>query len=142
MGSLRVEESSRRWGQDLTTEYSAFAAGLDRFVHLDKPAFVGRDALVRQQRDGVPQRFVTLEVGADDADALGNEPLYQGDRMVGRATSGAYGHAVGKSLALAYVQPEVAQPGTALEVEILGERKRATVIEASPWDPENVRLRA
>ena len=142
MDSLRVEKSYRMWGQDLTTEYSAFEAGLDRFVHLDKPAFVGRDALVRQQRDGVPQRFVTLEVGADDADALGNEPLYQGDRMVGRATSGAYGHAVGKSLALAYVQPEVAQPGTALEVEILGERKRATVIEASPWDPENVRLRA
>ena len=142
MDSLRIEKSYRMWGQDLTTEYSALEAGLDRFVHLEKGDFVGRDALAKQLEDGVPQRFVTLTVEADDADALGNEPLYQDGRMVGRATSGAYGHTIAKSLALAYVRPEVAAPGTALEVEILGERRPATVVEHSPVDPENKRLRA
>ena len=142
MDSLRIEKSYRMWGQDLTIEYSAFEAGLDRFIHLDKGNFVGRDALVKQKQKGVPQRFITLEVDVDDADPLGNEPIYQGETMVGRATAGAYGHVVKKSLALAYVKPETANVGTALEIEILGKRHRATVIEESPWDPENKRLRA
>ena len=130
------------WGQDLTIEYSAFEAGLDRFIHLDKGDFVGRDALVEQKQEGVPQRFITLEVDVDEADPLGNEPIYQGETLVGRATAGAYGHVIKKSLALAYVKPETANVGTALEIEILGKRHRATVIEESPWDPENKRLRA
>ncbi|MFQ5993881.1 MAG: FAD-dependent oxidoreductase [Acidiferrobacterales bacterium] len=142
MDSLRIEKSYRMWGQDLTTEYSAFEAGLNRFIRLDKSNFVGRDALVKQKEKGIPQRFVTLEVDADNADALGNEPIYQDREMVGRATAGAYGHVVGKSLALAYVRPEVAAAGTAVEIEVLGERRAATVIPESPWDPENARLRA
>ncbi len=142
MDSLRIEKSYRMWGQDLTIEYSVFEAGLDRFIHLDKGDFVGRDALVKQKQEGVPQRFITLEVDVDDADPLGNEPIYRGEALVGRATAGAYGHVVKKSLALAYVKPETANVGTALEIEILGKRHRATVIEESPWDPENKRLRA
>ena len=141
MDSLRIEKSYRMWAQDLTIEYSAFEAGLDRFVRLDKGDFVGREALIKQREDGVPQRFVTLEVTVDDADPIGNEPIYQNGAMVGRATAGAYGHHVGKSLALAYVQPGAAEPGTALEVEILGNRFPATVISESPYDPENASLR-
>ena len=64
-------------------------AGLDRFVRLDKGGFAGRDALVRQRKEGVPHRFVTLSVEVDDADARGNEPIYRGESMVGRATAGA-----------------------------------------------------
>jgi len=142
MESLRVEKSYRMWGMDLTTEYSAFEAGLDRFIALNKPAFLGRDALVRQREEGVPQAFVTLEAEAEDADPWGNEPLYLDGRMVGRATSGVYGHTVGKSLALAYVRPEAAAPGAELEIDILGKRRRARVIPDSPHDPDNMRLRA
>ena len=142
MESLRIEKSYRMWGLDLTTEYSAFEAGLDRFVQLNKGDFVGRDALLDQQREGVPQRFVTLVVEVDDADPLGNEPIYLDDRMVGRATSGVYGHTVANSLALAYLQPDVAEHGTALEIVILGERFPATVVPHSPYDPENQSLRA
>ena len=142
MDSLRIEKSYRMWGQDLTRECSVFEAGLERFVHLDKGDFIGRGALLKQQQEGVPQAFVTLEVDADDADPLGNEPLYQGGAMIGRATAGAYGHVVGKSLAIGYVSPDAAAPGTALEIEILGERRAARVIPDSPWDPENARLRA
>ena len=75
------------------------------------------------------------------ADARGSEPIYQGGELVGRAPSGSYGWRVGKSLALAMVRPALSAVGTELEIEILGRRHRATVIEESPFDPDNKRLR-
>ena len=64
-----------------------------------------------------------------DADPLGNEPLFDTKgQIVGRATSGYYGHTVGKSLAIGYVKADFAAAGTQLSIQILGERKRATVL--------------
>ena len=143
MESLRIEKSYRMWGTDLTPDYTPFEAGLDRFVRMEKGEFIGKAALARQLDAGVPHRFVTLEVhGVTDADPLGNEPLFAQGALVGRATAGCYGHVVGKSLALAYVEPAFADVGASMEIEILGERKRATVVGESPYDPENRRLRA
>jgi dimethylglycine dehydrogenase len=144
MESLRMEKSYRMWGSDLTRDYTPFEASLDRFVRMSKGAFVGRKALERQLATGVPNRFVTLEVhGITDADPLGNEPLFdKSGRMVGRATSGYYGHCLKKSLAIGYARAEFVQPGTPLAIEILGERKQATVLAESPYDPENLALRA
>ncbi len=92
----------------------------------------------------MPNRFVTLEVhGVTDADPLGNEPLFdKGGRMIGRATSGYYGHHLRKSLAIGYVKADCAEVGTPLGIEILGERKAATVVHESPYDPENLELKA
>ncbi len=144
MESLRMEKSYRMWGTDLTPDYSPFEAGLDRFVRMNKGPFVGREALEKQLAAGVPHRFVTLEVhGVTDADPLGNEPLFDGrGRLIGRATSGYYGHALRKSLAIGYIDPAFAAVGTELSIEILGERKSATVLVDSPYDPENKDLRA
>jgi dimethylglycine dehydrogenase len=144
MESLRMEKSYRMWGSDLTPDYTPFEAGLDRFVRMSKGAFVGREALEKQLAAGVPNRFVTLEVhGVTDADPSGNEPLSDsGGRMVGRATSGYYGHCLKKSLAIGYVRAAHAEPGSRLGIEILGERKQATVLRESPYDPENLELRA
>jgi len=144
MESLRMEKSYRMWGSDLTRDYTPFEAGLARFVRMEKGAFVGREALERQLAAGVPHEFVTLEVhDVTDADPLGNEPIFdKAGKIVGRATSGYYGHVLGKSLAIAYVQPGIAPVGTQLEIEVLGERKRATVLVDSPYDPQNLQLRA
>ncbi|HET7756151.1 MAG TPA: FAD-dependent oxidoreductase, partial [Steroidobacteraceae bacterium] len=144
MESLRMEKSYRMWGSDLTRDYTPFEAGLDRFVRMSKGPFIGREALERQLEAGVPNRFITLEVhGVTDADPLGNEPLFdRGGRMIGRATSGCYGHCLKKSLAIGYVRAEFAEPGTPLSIEILGERKAATVLRESPYDPESLELRA
>ncbi len=144
MESLRMEKSYRMWGSDLTSDYTPFEASLDRFVRMGKGPFIGREALERQLAAGVPNRFVTLEVhGVTDADPSGNEPLFDsGGRMVGRATSGYYGHCLRKSLAIGYVRAAHAEPGTRLAIEILGERKQATVLRESPYDPENLELRA
>ena len=144
MESLRMEKSYRMWGSDLTRDYTPFEAGLDRFVRMNKGDFVGKAALEKQLAEGVPHRFVTLEVhGVTDADPLGNEPLFAADgRMVGRATAGYYGHVLQKSLAIGYIKPEFAEVGTELAIEILGESKRATVVVESPYDPANADLRA
>jgi dimethylglycine dehydrogenase len=144
MESLRMEKSYRMWGTDLTSDYTPFEAGLDRFVRMNKGSFIGREALERQLESGVPHRFVTLEVhGVEDADPLGNEPLFdkQG-AIVGRATSGYYGHVLQKSLAIGYLKSQLAAPGGELGIEILGERKRATVLIDSPFDSDNQALKA
>jgi dimethylglycine dehydrogenase len=144
MESLRMEKSYRMWGSDLTRDNTPLEAGLARFVRMEKGPFTGREALERQIRDGIPLSFVTLEVhDITDADPLGNEPIFTaGGTLVGRATSGYYGHCLRKSLVIGYVKPEFAAVGTELVVEVLGERKRATVLVDSPYDPQNADLRA
>jgi dimethylglycine dehydrogenase len=144
MESLRMEKSYRMWGSDMTPDYTPFEASLDRFVRMKKDSFIGKAALERQLAAGVPNRFVTLEVhGVTDADPLGNEPLFdKSGRMIGRATSGYYGHCLKKSLAIGYTRSEFAAPGTPLQIQILGERKQASVLRESPYDPENNDLRA
>jgi dimethylglycine dehydrogenase len=144
MESLRMEKSYRMWGNDLTPDYTPFEAGLDRFVRMNKGDFIGKPALEKQLAAGVPHRFITFEVhDVSDADPLGNEPLFDlKGNIVGRATAGYYGHVLRKSLGLGYIKPEFAAVGSSIEIEILGERKRATVLVDSPYDPENKDLKA
>ena len=144
MESLRLEKSYRMWGSDMTPDYTPFEASLDRFVRINKGPFIGREALERQLARGVPNRFVTVEVhGVSDADPLGNEPLFdRSGGIVGRATSGYYGHCLRKSLAIGYVKADFATAGTELSIEILGQRKQGTVVRESPYDPDNLELRA
>ena len=142
MESMRIEKSYRMWGADLTREYSILEAGLNRFVNLKKENFIGKEALLKQRDVGIPQEFVTLEIDADDADAMGSEPIFHNNVMIGRATSGCYGHSVKKSLALAYILTEHSDIGTELEIEILGNKRHAQIISESPCDPENLNLKA
>jgi len=87
------------------------------------------------------QKVVTLEVDADDADASGYEPVWQGDTMVGFVTSGGYGHTTGKSLAMAMVNQEATAEGTDLTVHIVGKERPAKVIANSPYDPQGLAMR-
>ena len=113
MESLRLEKSYRMWGSDLTRDYTPFEAGLDRFVRMTRANSSARKRWRSSSRPGCRNRFVTLEVhGVTDADPLGNEPLFdEKGTMIGRATSGYYGHVLRKSLAIGYVQPEFAAVG-------------------------------
>jgi dimethylglycine dehydrogenase len=143
MESLRLEKCYRSWKADLTSEYTPLAASLDRFVRLDKTAdFIGREALRKAALTGVPERFVPLLVDAHDADAAPVSIVWRGGRRVGLVTSGGYGYRLKRSIALAYVHTDLAVPGTELEVEILGERRRAVVGREPLYDPDNLRLRA
>ena len=84
---------------------------------------------------------MTLEVNADDADSLGNEPMIIDGECVGRATAGGYGHYVQKSLMLGYMRSEHASVGTECQVRILDQLRPARVIAESPYDPDNMVLR-
>jgi dimethylglycine dehydrogenase len=142
MNSLRMEKSYRGWGSELTTEIDMFEASMERFIHLDKPDFVGKAATLSRHQRGARMKLVSLEVASTDSDCMGNEPVYSDGRIVGLTTSGGYGHAVKKSLAFAYVDPNMAAIGTAFEVLVFGEKRNASIVADSPWDPTNARLKA
>ena len=139
--SLRMEKAYRGWGAELTNEITMIEADMERFVAYDKGDFIGRAALLKQKQEGVSTRLVYLAIEAGDADAMGNEPVLAEGRVVGVTTSGGYGHAVGRSLAFAYVEPALAEPGTALSVSILGEDRPARVLAGPAYDAKNARLR-
>jgi dimethylglycine dehydrogenase len=136
--SLRLEKSYRGWNLDLSSEYSPLESGLERFVVLDKGEFNGRQALLKQQAEGLRQRMVTLEIENCDVQPIGNAPVFDTTGMVGRITSGGYGHTLGKVIALAYLDTTATGSANELEAEILGERYRAWITADSPYDPENL----
>ncbi len=145
MSSLSIEKSYRLVPRELSIEYSAYESGLDRFVHPNKGQFLGRDALVAGREKGLNWNFVTMEVhGVTDADsdARGSEPIYSKGKLVGRATNGGFGWRVNKSLALGMVRPEFATLDTELEIKILDKTFKASVIAESPYDADNLKLRA
>ena len=140
--SMRLEKGYRHWKADLHTEVTPFEAGLGRFVRLDKGEFEGREVLARLAGEPLRRRLVVMTVDGDLAPAHPGDPLYAGDRVVGSVTSGGYGHRVGRNIAMGYVEAELAETGTALEVSIIGERVAATVVPECQYDPSNQRLRA
>ena len=79
---------------------------------------------------------------AGTADAPACSPVLDGAALVGLTSSGVWSHTLGRSVALAYVRNELAQPGRRLEVEVLGERRAATVAQEPLYDPEHRRSRA
>ncbi|MGQ0571248.1 MAG: GcvT family protein, partial [Armatimonadota bacterium] len=114
--SLRLEKGYRYWSADITAEYTPYESGQAFCVKLDKGEFQGRDALVQQRTEGVKQKLCCLVLAAPRAMAIGNEPIYQGDQVVTRVTSGGYGYTVGESIAYAFLPVGLAAVGTALAV--------------------------
>ena len=144
LNSLRIEKGYRAWKGDLSSDYSLLEGGLERFVKLDKPQdFAGKAAILNEKQQGRKKAFASLIIDAGDCDAPYMSTLWQGDELVGQTTSGAWGYRVEASVALAMLRPDLTHPGTELEVEIFGERRRAVVQPDKPlWDPENERLKA
>ena len=144
LDSLRIEKAYRAWKGDLSTDYTLLEAGLGRFLRLDKPAdFPGKAALAAESETGPKKRFAPLIVEAGDSDAPYMSTVWKDGEIIGETTSGAWGYRVGASVALAVLRADAAAPGTAVGVEIYGERRPATVQPDRPlWDPENERLKA
>ena len=139
--SLRLEKAYGIWNAEFTQAYTPGMCGLDRFVAFDKDDFIGREAALRERGEGAAQQLVLLEVDAGDADASADDGIWIGDRRVGFVTSGAYGHHVKKSLALAYVDRDVIEPAVDLDVYIVGEARTARILPAAPYDPTSSKLR-
>jgi len=147
LDSLRMEKRYLT-SRELTHDVNPDEAGLHRFVKIDKGDFVGRDALLARRAGAASGeepyrwRLAYLAVEADDADVHAADGVYAGGRAVGLVTSGAYGFHTGQSLAFAYLAPAHAEPGTALEVRVVGDLRPARVLDEAVQDPANARLRA
>ena len=144
MNVMRIEKGYKAWGSELTTEITPIEARIERFVDFDGE-FIGKDATVarRDQADPLSMVLVYCEISDGDSDLLGNEPAYGSDgRVMGIATSGAYGHSVGTSLGFVYVAPEYETPGSTFELNMLGVRRTATVLADPAYDAANEALRA
>jgi dimethylglycine dehydrogenase len=142
MNSLRMEKSYRGWGSELTNEIDMFEGSMARFIRLDKEDFIGKAASLSRKQKGQRMKLVTMEIANTDSDCMGNEPVYQAGKLVGITTSGAFGHAVNKSLAFAYVPPDLVSNGTEFDVMVFTELRKARIIPDSIWDPDNARIKA
>ncbi len=142
LSSLGKEKAYFAWGVELINEITMIEAGMERFVNFEKGDFVGRNALLERQREQLTWKIAYVEVAAADADVRGGEPAYDGEKVIGVTSSGAFGHTVRKSLAFVFVPPAYAVPGTAFEIEILSRRRQAKVLAGPAYDPENHRLRS
>ena len=135
---LRQEKSYRAFGTELGRDATPLEAGLDRFVYLGKE-FRGKAAM---QAKGIRSTCVTLLIdGPADADPWGREALFLDGEKIGRLTSGGYSAAFGKQIGMGYVRPDLATPGTKLQVRMFRELYDAVVTEDSPHDPQNARIR-
>ena len=139
--SLRLEKGYGIWSAEFRQDTTPIAAGLDRFVAYDEKDFIGADAAGRERNDPPARRLVLLELDDGDADASQDDGIWIGDTLVGLVTSGAYGHHVGTSLALAHVDQDVIARGDAVEVYVIGEPRRARILPEIPYDPKGARLR-
>lgn len=146
LNSLRMEKSFGIWNAEFMQAYTPGETLMDRWIAWDKNVnFVGRDAAIAERDAGkmaLKQVLVTLEIEGAQAEAAGYEPVWGPDgSRIGMTTSGGYGYSVGKSLALALIDPAHSEPGTELKTHIVGVERVCRVIENSPWDPSGSRIR-
>ncbi|MBC8139243.1 MAG: aminomethyl transferase family protein, partial [Fibrella sp.] len=121
----RGEQVGFTWFREFRPIYGPFEAGLERFVKLDKPDFIGKAAALKEKAAGPQRTRVFMVVDATDSDVMGDEPIWVDGKVVGWVTSGGYGHHVDQSLAQGYIPTELVKPDMKMEIEILGERRPA-----------------
>src|SRR5215472_6830505 len=149
LNSLRIEKAYRHWGHDITEEDTPLEAGLGFAVAWRKPGgFIGREALLRQREAGLKRRLVTFALEDAGPMLYHSEPIWRDGRLVGRLTSGMYGHTVGRAVGLGYVENEgqvvtdahIAQGK--FEIEIAGDRIPANATLGALYDPKSERVKA
>jgi 4-methylaminobutanoate oxidase (formaldehyde-forming) len=146
LNSLRIEKAYRHWGHDITDEDTPLEAGLGFAVKLDKPGgFIGREALLQQQKSGLRKRLVQFKLKSPEPLLYHNEPIWRGDSIVGFVRSGMYAHTLRAAVGLGYVTvPQGAASGTGLDdydIEVAGIRHPAIASLRPLYDPQNERIK-
>ena len=146
--SLRLEKGYRAWGRELSPDINPYEAGLGFAVKLDKPGgFRGRDALAAIDRRAVKRRIVSLVIDAPHTNVWGNELILRNGKPIGSITSAAFGHTIGKPVALGLITCTDGIADRAwiesgqYEIDLAGERYAATVSLKAPYDPDSRRVK-
>ena len=138
MNSMRMEKMFKGAGE-LTNEVTLPEAGVLRFVAADKPIFVGQVETCRAMAEPLRWACAYLDIEADGiADGNGGEAVLANGIHVGSTSSVAFGHRTQKLLAFAYIRPDFSEPGTALQVMIMGQPRNAVVLSEAAYDPGNL----
>jgi dimethylglycine dehydrogenase len=142
MMSFRLDKFFGSWMSEFSPDYTAAETGLDRFISFKKTTdFIGRNPAEAERLHPPARQLVAFEVEADDADVQGYEPIWLEGAVVGFCTSGGYSHYAGKSIAQGFVPRDRAKAGLAVEIEILGQMRPATVITTPLFDADGARMR-
>ena len=148
LNSLRMEKGYRHWGHDISDEDSPLQAGLGFAVALEKPGgFIGRDALLKQKETGLTRKLVQFALRDPSKLLYHNEPIWRDGTIVGRITSGMFGHALGKSLGMGYVDFHAPAASDQLltgnyEIEVAGIRVTADPSLVPFYDPKSTRIKS
>jgi len=126
--TLRLEAGYLLYGNDIDAQTTPLEAGLQRLVKFDKDRFLGREALLQQQRTDIPKRLIGLKMEEPGIPRHGYR-LWDEQHPVGHITSGSQSPSLGVGIALGYVPPAYATIGTGLTVEIRSRRARARVVD-------------
>uniref|UniRef100_A0A8C7LUG6 Dimethylglycine dehydrogenase, mitochondrial n=1 Tax=Oncorhynchus mykiss TaxID=8022 RepID=A0A8C7LUG6_ONCMY len=130
MSSLRLEKGFRGWGAEMNCDTNPLEAGLDYFIKLNKHAdFIGKAALQEIKAKGLKRKLSYITMETDDVDPEGNETIWLNGKVVGNTTSGAYSYTAQQSLAFAYLPVELCSVGQKVEVEMLGRKYPAMVVQ-------------
>ena len=147
MNSLRMEKGYRHWGHDIADEDTPLQAGLSFAVAFNKAAdFIGREALLRQKAEGLTRRLVMFALEDPEPLVYHNEPIWRDGKLVGRVTSGAYGHTLGRSLCMGYVKSDTVLTNEVLlsgsyEIEVASKRYAARASLRPFYDPTSARIK-
>jgi 4-methylaminobutanoate oxidase (formaldehyde-forming) len=149
MNSVRIEKGYVSWSHDVSRDDTLLEAGLGFAVAWDKPGgFLGRESLLLQKDQGIDRRLVTIVLDNPDPLLWGHEPIYRNGKPVGYTTSGSYGHTLGAAVGMGYVsgaEPVVSRAwieAGSYEIEIAGERFKATAHWRAPYDADRKRILA
>ena len=147
LNSLRIEKAYRHWSHDITDEDTPLEAGLGFAVKMNKAGgFIGRDALLKQQEKGLTRRLVQFKLTDPEPLLYHNEPIWQGDEIVGYIASGAYGHTLGGCIGLGYVKssdgsdPKEQLAAGKFDIEVAGVRIPAEASLRPMYDPDKTRI--
>jgi len=148
LDSMRLEKNYRSWKSDLTSDFTILQSGLKRWANLDKESFIGKDSLKRELEIGVTKTFVTLIVGdPEDNEPFGEpvylSPVFSGDNYLGPIVSSGYGHRVKKSISMAILDNKILEGlNDQIYIEVLGRKRKASIVKEALYDPENNKLRS
>ena len=131
--TLRFEVGLPLYGDELSADITPIMAGLGMFVKLDKPEFIGREALLRQKAEGPARKLVGIELQDKAIPRHGYAVLREG-RPVGEVTTGYHTISTDKSVCMALVDSSCATLGTAVEVQIRKKTFPGTVCKKRFYD--------
>jgi len=146
MDCARIEKAFRHFGHDITCEDHVLEAGLGFAVKTDKPAFIGREAVLAKKEAGLQRRLVQFRLTDPEPLLYHNEPVLRDGQIVGYLSSGAYGHHLGGAIGMGYVpcagETAAQVLASRYEIDVAGTRVVAEAALKPMYDPSGARTKA